>query len=183
MGALSQILEEVGAALDSFDETLVGQVSRILDNHQGRVFVLGEGRSGLMGKAFAMRLMHLGALVYVVGETITPSLQTHDLVVAISGSGTTSSVIEKVAKARELTCFVIALTTNPASPLASFSDLVIHVTAATKFRQVGEAASIQPLGSLFDQTVHLILDAICLDYASRREQTNDSAADRHSNLE
>lgn len=183
MGGLSQIMKEVGDVLDSFDETLVSRMGRILDRHQGRVFVVGEGRSGLMGKAFAMRLMHLGAAVYVVGETITPSIQPDDLVVAISGSGTTSSVVEKVVKARQLKCFVIGLTTNPASMLAEGSDLVVHVAAATKHRQKDEAKSVQPLGSLFDQAVHLILDAVCLEVANRREETNESAGKRHSNLE
>jgi D-arabinose 5-phosphate isomerase GutQ len=45
-----------------------------------------------MGRAFAMRLMHLGATSFVVGETITPSIQENDVFVAISGSGKTEQV-------------------------------------------------------------------------------------------
>jgi len=36
-----------------------------------RIYVMGAGRSGLVAKAFAMRLMHLGLQAFVVGETIT----------------------------------------------------------------------------------------------------------------
>jgi len=36
---------------------------------------MGVGRSGLIGRAFAMRLMHLGFEVYVLGETITPAVE------------------------------------------------------------------------------------------------------------
>ena len=39
-----------------------------------RIYVIGAGRSGLVAKAFAMRLMHLGLHAYVVGETITPAM-------------------------------------------------------------------------------------------------------------
>ena len=46
-----------------------------------RIFVAGEGRSGFSAKGFAMRLMHLGYTVYVVGETITPALREGDLLV------------------------------------------------------------------------------------------------------
>ena len=86
---LSMIAEEEAAALS--DEL----------KRAKRIFVYGEGRSGLMGKAFAMRLMHGGYEVYAVGETIAPSIAANDLLVAISGSGTTGIIYEFAKKARE----------------------------------------------------------------------------------
>jgi 6-phospho-3-hexuloisomerase len=136
-----------------------------------------------MAKSFAMRLMHLGAHVYVVGETITPSLQNGDAVVAVSGSGTTKNVVNTAQKARELDCPVIAITTKIDSELAGYATLVAHIPAATKFRANNEAASIQPLGSLFDQCVHVFCDAICLSIAAKQSEDNSSAFLRHSNLE
>ena len=59
-----------------------------------RTYVLGAGRSGLVAKAFAMRLMHLGLRTYVVGETITPAMKEGDTIVAYSGSGETKSIAE-----------------------------------------------------------------------------------------
>ncbi|HID41529.1 MAG TPA: 6-phospho-3-hexuloisomerase, partial [Pyrodictium sp.] len=56
------------------------QVKQMLDTLEKayrsghKVLVMGAGRSGLVGRAFAMRLMHLGFNVYVLGETITPSI-------------------------------------------------------------------------------------------------------------
>jgi 6-phospho-3-hexuloisomerase len=121
--------------------------------------------------------------VYVVGETITPSLQVGDVLVAISGSGTTKSVVMVAEKARELGCPVLALTTSPTSELGITASFNFHVPAATKYRREGEKASIQPLGSLFDQCAHLIFDSICLRYASLKAENNDGAFARHSNLE
>jgi len=57
------------------------------------IFLMGAGRSGLVARAFAMRLMHLGLKVYVVGETTTPAVKRGDLVIAISGSGETRSIV------------------------------------------------------------------------------------------
>ncbi|MGI6473048.1 MAG: hypothetical protein ACOX0J_01670 [Thermoactinomyces vulgaris] len=43
--------------------------------------------------------------------------------------------------------------------------------------------TIQPLGSLFDQSVHILLDAVCLEYGRMKEVAHDKAVRRHSNLE
>ncbi|NLO77568.1 MAG: 6-phospho-3-hexuloisomerase, partial [Methanomicrobiales archaeon] len=50
-------------------------VGQFIDELVGaeRIYVMGAGRSGLVAKGFAMRLMHLGMHSYVVGETITPA--------------------------------------------------------------------------------------------------------------
>lgn len=182
MRTLSIILNEIQTVLSKVSEHETKKfVNEICEGK--RVFVVGEGRSGLMGKSFAMRLMHLGAEVYVVGETITPSLKPKDVLVAISGSGTTKAVIMVAEKARELGCSVLVLTTNPNSELASMASTVLNVPAATKYRLEGESTSIQPLGSLFDQCAHILFDTICLSYAELKNEDNSTAFERHSNLE
>ena len=183
MDAVQVILSEIESVLSSVKTEWIHDMALKLHRHQGRIFLVGEGRSGLMAKAFAMRLMHLGASVFVVGETITPPIENADMVIAISGSGTTSGVVDKANKAHQMACFVMSITTDPDSPLAKVSDMLLPIQAATKYRTAGEAASVQPLGSLFDQTVHLALDAVCLEFASIRHQSNESAVKRHSNLE
>ncbi|WP_121610674.1 6-phospho-3-hexuloisomerase [Mesobacillus foraminis] len=182
MSYIPTILKEVEAVLGQVEEGKLKEVAEQLVKAK-RIFVVGEGRSGLMGKSFAMRLMHLGATVYVVGETITPSIEEGDLLVAISGSGTTKNVVWTAEKTGSLSCSVIAVTTNPGSPLAAASTGIIHVPAATKYRRENELATIQPLGSLFDQCVHIIFDSICLLYSELKEVDHAEAFSRHSNLE
>ncbi|MCK6258941.1 6-phospho-3-hexuloisomerase [Fictibacillus sp. KIGAM418] len=182
MNDLNSILLEIQGVLNQVEPNLVESVSEQIGSGK-RVFVVGEGRSGFMAKSFAMRLMHLGASVFVVGETITPALKSGDVVVAVSGSGTTKSVVNTAEKARELGCSVIAITTRTDSELAMNATLVAHLHAATKYRGENEAASIQPLGSLFDQCVHVFCDAVCLSYGARQTEDNESAFMRHSNLE
>src|SRR5919206_3998258 len=89
---LTVVLGEIAGVADKIDrEQLSSLVDRLVS--APRVFVTGEGRSGLMSKAFAMRLMHLGLTVYAMGETITPAVRQDDLVVAVSGSGTTGGTV------------------------------------------------------------------------------------------
>lgn len=182
MNQLQLILEEIGSVLDKVNIQEIKKSVGIINGGK-RIFVIGEGRSGLMAKSFAMRLMHLGATVYVVGETITPALESGDVLVAISGSGTTKSVVWVAKKAVELGCPVVTMTTNPESELGLTSNFIIHVPAATKYRREGEKASIQPLGSLFDQCAHIVFDTACLLYASLKSEDNNGAFARHSNLE
>ncbi|MCK6208776.1 6-phospho-3-hexuloisomerase [Bacillus infantis] len=148
-----------------------------------RIFVYGEGRSGLMGKAFAMRLMHGGYEVYAVGETITPSIGKGDLLVAISGSGSTGMIYEFAAKAKEIGARVVLVTTSRESKIAKISDRVLVIPAATKYRRPEEPATIQPLGNQFDQSVHLVLDGIIIHSLQEKEDMNDEMRRKHSNLE
>jgi 6-phospho-3-hexuloisomerase len=176
------ILKEIETVLSQVEENQLQKVAVQLQKAM-RIFVIGEGRSGLMAKSFAMRLMHLGASVFVVGETITPSIAEGDLLVAISGSGTTKSVVWTAEKTHSLGCAVIAVTTNPDSPLAAASTEILHVPAATKYRRENELKTIQPLGSLFDQCAHLLFDTLCLQYSALNEVDHTAAFGRHSNLE
>lgn len=181
-GDLDTVLGEIHGVADKIRrEQLTGLVDRLLD--APRVFVSGEGRSGLMGKAFAMRLMHLGLTVYAMGETITPAVGTGDLVVAISGSGQTSGTVRVAESARAAGAGVQAVTTDPASPLAEAADASLVLPAATKYRRADEAPTIQPLSSLFDQMTHIALDVVCLEVARRRGVDNEKARQGHSNTE
>ncbi|MGA9287254.1 MAG: 6-phospho-3-hexuloisomerase [Anaerobacillus sp.] len=182
MNRMNTILTEIEQVTSQVNETSVTDIVEII-NRSKRIFVIGEGRSGLMAKSFAMRLMHLGAEVYVVGETITPSISKEDLLVSISGSGSTKSVVWTSEKAASLGCEVIAITTNLDSDLAQQANLILHIPAATKYRRDHEQASIQPLGSLFDQCAHIVFDTICLEYAERKEYGSQQAFNMHSNLE
>jgi len=83
-----------------------------------RIFVTGASRSGLALKMAAMRLMHLGLTVHIVGEITTPAIAPRDLLIAASGSGTTPSVVLAAHTAAEAGANVLAITTarRPPSP-------------------------------------------------------------------
>lgn len=173
-------MEEVTHVLTHVDEEEAVQFSNELVKAK-RIFVCGEGRSGLMGKAFAMRLMHADFDVFVVGETITPSIQEGDLFVAISGSGETNSIFQLVEKAKKVGANVQLVTVNKTSLIGNIADGVLVVPAATKYRLPTESPTIQPLGNQFDQSVHLLLDAIII--STLKETSIEELRNRHANLE
>ncbi len=144
-----------------------------------RIFVDGEGRSGLMAKGFAMRLMHLGYTVYVVGETITPAVNENDVFIAISGSGESSGVLADTKKAAEKGCNVLAVTSKPDSSIAKLALTVLKVPGTIKSDSKESRGSIQLLSSLFDQSLHITLDAVCLMLSKRDQVSNDEATKTH----
>lgn len=179
---LNTVLTEIrGVAMNIDRPQLDGLATSLIA--AGRIFVTGEGRSGFMAKAFAMRLMHLGLPVFVIGETITPSLKDTDTVVAVSGSGTTGGTVRVAEQATRLGATLWAVTTDPASPLGSIATECLVIPAATKYRRADETPTIQPLSSLFDQATHISLDVVCLIIADARGVDNARAARAHANTE
>lgn len=124
-----------------------------------RVFTLGGGRSGLALQMAAMRFMHLGLTVHVVGETTTPAITEGDVLLAASGSGTTGRVVAAAETARKQGARVIAVTTAAESPLTRLADEVLIVPAADK-QDFDGTASQQYAGSLFEQSVLLLCDGL-----------------------
>jgi 6-phospho-3-hexuloisomerase len=157
-----------------------------------KILVVGVGRSGLVGRAFAMRLRHLGVRSYVVGETITPSVEEGDLLVAISGSGSTQIVVAAAEAARRMKAKVAAITTYYDSPLGRLADLVVFVPGRTKLasmddyfaRQIlGIHEPLSPLGTLFEDTSMVVLDAVVAELMKRLGKNESELARRHANIE
>ncbi|KRL75499.1 3-hexulose-6-phosphate isomerase [Lentilactobacillus kefiri DSM 20587 = JCM 5818] len=173
-------MHEVNEVMGLVKEDQIDDAEKVIQKDR-RIFVLGAGRSGLMAKGFAMRLMHIGYTVYVIGETITPSVQKGDVLVSVSGSGKTGMVVEPTEKAKADGVKIVAVTSNAESPLAKLGDAVIVVPGATK---AGDGVkSIQLLSTLFDQSVHITLDVLCLKLSRRDHVSNDAAKAEHSNME
>lgn len=179
MDEMETILEEITQVLHQVDEGQVATAIERLANGK-RIFVLGEGRSGLQGKGFAMRLMHIGLSPYVIGESTTPALQKEDLLVAISGSGTTSTIVSLAEKAQKQGTEILAITSKAESPLGQLASEVLVIPGATK---TGNGSSIQLLSTLFDQTLHIQWDYLCLQLSRKLQVTNETARRQHSNME
>jgi 6-phospho-3-hexuloisomerase len=147
-----------------------------------RVFVLGAGRSGLALKMTAMRLMHLGLEVHVVGEVTSPAIAANDVLLVASGSGTTGAIVRAAETAQAVGASILALTTAPESPLGRLAWVTVVVPAAAKQDHAGQM-SAQYSGGLFEQAVLLVGDAL---FHALWHQSGATAAElwpRHANLE
>ncbi|QHC68107.1 SIS domain-containing protein [Rathayibacter sp. VKM Ac-2759] len=177
--ALAAIVAEVTAAAGALEG--LDEVASLL-NEAERVFVHGAGRSGLALRMTAMRLMHLGLRVHVVGDATTPAIAPGDVLLTASGSGTTGGIVRAAQSAVDTGARVAALTTAGDSPLAGLASAVVVVPAADKLDRSGRA-SAQYSGGLFEQVVVLTGDALFHALWKRSGAGADELWPRHSNLE
>ncbi len=189
--AVRTITRHVEDMVEALDEAEVEALLRaILDSE--KVFIYGAGRSGLVGKAFAMRLMHLGINVFVVGEIITPAIEKRDVLITISGSGETTSAVNAARIAKKIGAKVAVITTYPRSSLGKLADITVVVEGRTKLRgekdfvmrQIkGEHYPLAPLGTLFEVAVMVFLDAVIAELMVRLGKTEEEMLTRHASIE
>lgn len=187
-----------GYILESASKISSEQVSRAVSllvevyRNRNKVLVMGAGRSGLVGRAFAMRLLHLGYLVNVLGDTIVPPIGKNDLVIAISGSGRTKLIVTAAEAAKTVGARILSITSFPDSPLAQLSDVVVVVPGRTKIakeedyfmRQIlGIHEPLAPLGTLFEDTAMVFLDGLTVELMARLGISEEELQRRHANIE
>ncbi|PKM64151.1 MAG: 6-phospho-3-hexuloisomerase [Firmicutes bacterium HGW-Firmicutes-20] len=148
------------------------------------IFVAGAGRSGLMARAFCMRLMHLGLRSYMVGEVVTPNLRSSGVLVICSGSGETKSLVSMAEKAVSLGAPIVLVTINPDSTVGKLASVIVKIDAPSpKALKEGDIVSIQPMGNLFEQSLLLYLDIVIMVLMDRMNIDKNNMFSRHANLE
>jgi 6-phospho-3-hexuloisomerase len=177
---IHRVWTEVGEVLEQVEEADVTLFVRELLAAK-QVFVAGEGRSGLVGKCFAMRLMHLGLLTHCVGEVVAPPIGPGDLLVAISGSGTTAATLTITEQALAAGAKAFLISSKRDSPIGRLAHHALFVPGKTKV-DTEECSSIQPIGSLAEQSVHLLLDAVVVMLMHRLGVKAEEMRARHSNM-
>lgn len=173
---LSAILGELAGVSANIDRKEMARLVDVIAS-ANRLFVTGMGRSGLMARALAMRLMHLKLEVFVVGETTTPSIRRGDLLLCCSRYGRSRTLNTYVEKAHEAGAEAALITMTAKSPLARRADhvFVIPIAAGGKSRQ--------PLGTIFEQSLLVYCDALVLLAMKRLGITEKDMAKQHTQLE
>lgn len=195
MVAAEEILSGAKKAMSELDmENVEKFIQMILDSKERKIFVVGVGRSGFVGRAFALRLMNLGFNVYFLGETITPAAGKEDLIIAVSGSGTTKLSLTASSTAKEIGARVVAVTSYPKSPLGDLADLIMPIGGRTKVgwpkeqdylaRQLlGERETLSPLGSIFENNCMVFLDSLIVELMHRLGKTEEELRKLHATIE
>ena len=174
------ILQELAKTLSAIPAAAGEKLARMVSLTE-RTFVAGVGRSGLAAKGFAMRLNHMGLPVAVCGETTVPPIGAGDVFIALSGSGNTPTVRCLLEKAKAMSAHTVLITANPNSDMGRLSEVVISVTAPTREESSGK--SMQPMGTLFEQSSQLFLDAVVLFLMEKLGCTAVDMKQNHTNME
>jgi 6-phospho-3-hexuloisomerase len=169
----NKIIEELIETVKGIDESYYQGTALVLKRAH-RVFVAGAGRSSLIGRCFAMRLMHLGLEIYAVGETICPAIKKGDLLISVSCSGDKKPLLELVRTAKKNGAKVLCITSKKDNPLTELSDYKVIIPVRK---------SIQFGNSLFEQSAFIFLETLVEYYRQKEKITISNMLKHHANLE
>jgi len=177
--SINYIQNKIKIILENVSQMDINKIKKLFF-YSNRIFLYGAGRSGLVAKAFAIRLVHLGFQTYVIGETITAPVQKEDLVIIISGSGETIPAVMTAEIADKLGAKVVSITAKKKSEIAKFADITLFISASC---QETERKKFAPLGTLFEASVWILLDGIIADLLDSKKETEEKMRSRHATLE
>lgn len=176
--ATAYILESIAAALKAEAHQADALVELLLRarKENRRVFLYGVGRSGLVAKAFAIRLVQLDYEVFFVGETTTPLMRAGDVVLLISNTGQTMSAVQTANIARRLGAEVVTITAHRDSKLGQAAT---HVLQLAPHRN-GPKAAYAPLGTLFEDATLILLDGVAATMMEQLGESESKMRGRHA---
>lgn len=175
-----RVLEEIRSSIEAVSDENIERLAQMILTAE-HIFCDGKGRSGLVAKGFAMRLAQMGFLAYDPQGVTTPAIQQKDLLIVASGSGKTPNLVEHSKKAAEVGAKTVLITTAQDSVIGRMCSECFVFRAQSK----GETKqqSIQPMGTLFEQSLEVFFDILVLVLMKKKSISNEEMYALHNNLE
>jgi 6-phospho-3-hexuloisomerase len=148
-----------------------------------RIALYGVGREGLMIKALAMRLYHLGLDAHVVGDMTTPPVGKGDLLLVSAGPGMFSTVAGLVSVARKAGAATACFTAQPDAVVPRMCDHVLVLPAQTMASDRGAHTSVLPMGSLYEGVQFIVGELLVMMLAEKGGVDPRAMRANHTNLE
>lgn len=177
-----QALDELGTVLDRLDDAAVDRACAAVAKAR-HVSVYAGGREGLQVKGFAMRLFHLGRSVSVVGDMTVPALGPGDLFFVVCGPGEISTAVALCGVARAAGATILVVTAQPGGRVPQMADTVLVLPAQTIADDQGPAASLLPMGSVFEGSLFVLFEVMILKLKARLGVSTEAMRANHTNLE
>lgn len=176
------LLEEVRAVLDAMPGTALDALAEALASAR-RVALYGQGRTGLMMQALAMRLYHLGLDAHCVGAMNAPPLASGDLFLVNAALGNLPTGLALMESARKAGAKVALITAVPDSPAGRAADVVLHLPAQTMADDLAPVArSRMPMGSQYEAALLILCEILVLQLGERLGVSFAQMRARHANL-
>ncbi|SDJ57380.1 6-phospho-3-hexuloisomerase [Salimicrobium halophilum] len=180
--AQKEIVEELSNTLNQIDgdsaDELLAEIKKA-----DKVFFVGVGRVLLSLQGVAKRLAHLGIKTYVVGQITEPAITENDLLIVGSGSGESAFPLTIAQKAKKYNARIAHIGANPDCSMKEYSDVFVRIPVSTKLQLPNEIPSVQPMTSLFEQSLLLLGDTLALMLIREQDIDMPSLWEYHANLE
>ena len=172
------ILDKLTNVLSVTDKNSAAKLKGLVDQ-AGRIFVGGAGRSGLVSRFFAMRLVHSGYQVSMVGEVVTPAMKDGDLLVVISGSGGTKTLLPILETAKAKGGKIAVISMKSSSAMSDLADLTVQIGNDDSF----PLTKGMPMGTTFELSTLIYLEAVIGEIIFDKDLTEEGMRAIHANLE
>jgi 6-phospho-3-hexuloisomerase len=185
---IDAILADLGRVIKAVDPDETKRFKRAILDAQS-VYLAGAGRSGLIARTFAMRLVQLNLKVHFVGEVTTPAITANDVLVICSGSGRTESMLGVASRAIAAGARIVLITSAIIAPLPQLAQVrvllppLIPVTSTAPTPGSTPESLLQPMRTLFEQSLFLYLDHVVLELMDDLDASIAEMQRRHNNLE
>ena len=176
------ILDKISEILAATDENYDQKLRALVDEAHasgGRIFIAGAGRSSLVSRFFAMRLMHAGYNVFIVGEIVTPSIRKGDLFLVLSGSGETETMLAFTKSAKKQGAKIALISIKASSTIGDLADVIFQTGNPELYGKVVG----MPMGTVFELSTLLLLEATISHVIHEKGIPEEEMRTRHANLE
>lgn len=131
----------------------MNQVVNLIFNSSQKVVITGIGKTGIIGRKLAASLASTGthAIFLNAAEAVHGDLGMvcrHDVVIAISNSGTSREILSLLEPLKTLECTIVAMTGNLRSELAQKADFVLDTGVSAEAGTVGLAPTTSTTAAL-----------------------------------
>jgi len=172
---LNHILKGIQETLEKVDPSSIDEMVNAVLGAK-KIFVYGVGRSGLIGQAFAVRLVQMGFDVHFVGDMTTPIVESNDVVIIVSNTGETMSAVQTANIVRRLGAVVISITGSAHSKLGIASNIVMELVQPRDEQKKKNA----PLGTIFEASSMVMMDSMVPLLMAKLNQDEASLRRRHA---
>lgn len=180
--AKNAVLSECEKALMNINYRQIEEYLQYVLNAE-KVFFVGVGRVMLALQCIAKRYAHLGIHAVVVGEITEPAITPKDVLIVGSGSGETLFPLGIARKANSIGAKVVHIGSNPNSSMTEVEDLFVRIPVESRAKAADEIHSVQPMTSLFEQSLLLFGDITAMMIVEDRKINVGDLWQYHANLE
>lgn len=176
LAAIKLLIDRIGKAASENLVEMIVQASKI--------FVTGQGRSGLIAQCLATRLAQMGLNVYIPGHATCQKIGAGDLLIAISCRGTTTTTVEFARISRKAGAKIAAVTAFDKSTLAGLADHTVLIPSNDEDVRTECKYIVGPNNNtLFEEAALLYADALVYILLEHKGISKVIINQRHTNLE
>lgn len=181
--AAQPVLDEIGDVFARMDAAWIADLAGEILGAR-RILCHSAGRTGLVLRAFVMRLVHLGREAHMVGDVTAPPIGPGDLLLVNAATGDLPSAVAHLGSAARAGARRVVLTAATTGAARDGADRVFILPAQTMLDDIGAGRrSALPMGSQYELALLVATELVVLELMRMTRTDFDAMRGRHANIQ